>query len=154
MFLQSLALKAGLATTRDLAQVSFSKNYVQAVNIWKLVANLVIFEKACRDSYSTPVVYSLWFIAEVAIAATDLAEVIGSAVALQLLFGLPLIAGVCVTALDVLLLLFMHGRRFRVLEGFVGLLILLITGCFAAQLGMAKPDAIPLLQGFIPVGDI
>ena len=96
IFLQSLAIKQGLATERDLAQ-------------------------ACRDSYPEWAVMILWAIMEAAIAATDLAEVIGSAVALKLLFGLPLIAGVCVTAFDVLVVLFAYGHDFRILEVIVQL---------------------------------
>mmetsp|Transcript_20099 Transcript_20099/g.28806 ORF Transcript_20099/g.28806 Transcript_20099/m.28806 type:complete len:497 (+) Transcript_20099:852-2342(+) len=125
MFLQRLALKQGLATGRDLAQ-------------------------ACRDSYPKPVIYLLWVVMEVAICATDVAEVIGTAVALNLLFGLPLIAGVCITVVDVLILLCLNGRKFAFIETFVGGLILLITICFAVQLGFSQPQAVPLLMGFLP----
>ena len=125
MFLQVLALRVGLATNRDLAQ-------------------------ACRDSYPKHLVTVLWVVMEVAICATDIAEVIGSAVALKLLFGLPLIGGVCITALDVLLILFMNGRNFRLLEVFVGILIMIITISFITQLAMSQPDAVPLLMGFLP----
>jgi manganese transport protein len=125
MFLQILALKVGLATGRDLAQV-------------------------CRDSYPYPVVVGLWIVSEIAIIATDIAEVLGSAIALQLLFGLPLMAGVCVTAMDVLILLVLNGNRFRVIEIVVSLLVLLIAVCFAITLGMSKPEAIPVLMGFLP----
>ena len=117
MFLQSLSVKVGFATQRDLAQ-------------------------ACRDSYSKYVVAVLWVSQEVAIAACDLAEVIGSAVALKLLFGCPLIAGVWVTALDVLILLFTSGSGFRVIEGIVGVLVVLITACFAAQIALSQPNAV------------
>ena len=125
MFLQALALKCGLVARRDLAQ-------------------------CCRDSYPWPVCYLLWFIAECAIIATDLAEVIGSAIALKLLFQLPLIAGVALTAVDVLLFLFLIGRSIKVIEAVVGCLILLITVCFCVQMSMSKPPAIPLLLGFLP----
>jgi manganese transport protein len=127
MFLQYLSIKCGIATNRDLAQ-------------------------ACRDSYPPKLVAFLWIVMEVAIAATDLAEVIGSAVALKLLFNLPLIAGVCITACDVLLLMLIGqgSNRFRILEAFVGVLVLLITTCFAAEVGLSKPEAVPLLAGFIP----
>ncbi len=125
MFLQVLALKVGLATNRDLAQ-------------------------ACRDAYPKEVVAVLWVVMEVAICATDIAEVIGSAVALKLLFGLPLVIGVCITAADVLLLLFMNGRSFRFLEIIVGLLILVITISFITQLFLSQPDAGPLFLGFLP----
>lgn len=129
MFLQVLALRVGLATSRDLAQ-------------------------ACRDAYPYPVVLLLWVVIEVAICATDVAEVIGSAVALNLLFGLPLIAGVCITAVDVLLILFLNGRNFRVIEIIVGVLVLIITSCFAIQLGMSKPAAVPLFLGFVPTSEL
>lgn len=87
---------------------------------------------------------------EVAVAATDLAEVIGSAVALKLLFGLPLIAGVCITACDVIIFLILQGHKIRVVEAVVGILVLFITCCFAIEIGISKPQAIPLLLGFIP----
>jgi manganese transport protein len=129
MFLQALAVKQGIATERDLAQ-------------------------ACRDSYPKWVVVILWIITEAAIAATDLAEVIGSAVALKLLFGLPLIGGVCVTALDVLIILFTHGRNFRILEGMVATLVILITVIFAVQIGLSKPESVDVLKGFLPSAEI
>jgi manganese transport protein len=130
MFLQYLTIKCGYATNRDLAQ-------------------------ACRDSYPIQVVSVLWVICEVAIAATDLAEVIGSAVAMKLLFGLPLIAGVCVTAFDVLLLLLIHGRnRFRIVECLVGVLVSVITICLAVEMGLSKPEAVPLLSGLIPTSSL
>jgi len=129
MFLQVLALKVGLAMNRDLAQ-------------------------ACRDAYPKEVVAVLWVIMEVAICATDIAEVIGSAVALKLLFGLPLIAGVCITAADVLLLLFMNGRSFRYLEILVAVLILVITVSFTTQLALSNPHAGPLLMGFLPSAEL
>src|SRR5215510_6336879 len=88
ILLQSLAVKLGVVTGRDLAQ-------------------------ACRDHYSKPVSFALWVLCEVAIAACDLAEVIGSAIALNLLFGIPLIWGVCLTALDVLIILFLQQKGFR-----------------------------------------
>ena len=92
VLLQSLCIKLGVATGRDLAQ-------------------------ACRDHFSRPVSFALWVMCEVAIAACDLAEVIGSALALQLLFGIPLIWGVCLTTLDVLLVLYLQSRGFRYIEG-------------------------------------
>jgi len=125
MFLQHLSLKAGLATGRDLAQI-------------------------IRDSYPKPVVYILWIIIEIAICATDIAEVLGSAIALNLLFNCPLIAGCCVTAVDVLILLMINGNKFRLLEGIVACLILIITLSFAIQLGLSKPIAGPLFRGFLP----
>ena len=129
IFLQALSVKQGLATERDLAQ-------------------------ACRDSYPKWVVAPLWVIMEAAIAATDLAEVIGSAVALKLLFGLPLIAGVCVTAFDVLVVLFAYGRNFRILEVIVTTLVILITVCFAVQIGLSKPESLEVMKGFLPSAPI
>src|SRR6516164_7878772 len=93
MFLQALSAKLGVATGRDLAQ-------------------------ACRDHYSPRVTFMLWIVCELAIAACDLAEVLGSAVALKLLFGLPLLAGVVLTSLDVLIVLLLQGRGFRLIEAF------------------------------------
>ena len=114
ILLQALAARLGIASGRDLAQ-------------------------ACRDSYSRPVTIVLWVLCEIAIAACDLAEVIGSAIALNLLFGLPLIWGVCLTALDVLVVLFLQHRGFRYVEALVVGLILLIAGSFAVELWLAQP---------------
>eukprot|EP00048_Salpingoeca_helianthica_P021246 m.11258 g.11258 ORF g.11258 m.11258 type:complete len:534 (-) comp5753_c0_seq2:24-1625(-) len=125
MLLQALSLKLGLVSGRDLAQ-------------------------ACRDSYHKYVVYMLWVTAELAIIATDLAEVIGTAVALKLLFGVPLAAGVCVTAVDVLVVMWLQNKRFRVIEFMVMLLIALILGCFIAELVMARPAAKPVFEGLLP----
>ncbi len=97
----------------------------------------------------------LWVIIEVAICATDVAEVIGSAVALKLLFGLPLLYGVLVTAADVLLVLFLNGSKWRYIELIVVVLVLIITSCFAAQLAMSQPVAVEVLQGmFVPSSDL
>jgi len=115
ILLQSLSLKLGIATGRDLAQ-------------------------ACRDRYSRPVSIALWFLAEVAIAACDLAEVIGSAIALQLLFGLPLIVGVIVTSLDVLIILLLERRGFRYLEAFVIVLIGTVAALFAVEIFLSQPQ--------------
>jgi manganese transport protein len=123
--LQALAARLGIASGRDLAQ-------------------------ACRDSYSKPVTISLWLICELAIAACDLAEVIGTALALNLLFGLPMIWGVCVTALDVLVILFLQHRGFRYVEALVVGLILLIAGSFAVELWLSRPDLAGVAAGFIP----
>src|SRR3954454_12072481 len=95
ILLQHLALKLGVVTGRDLAQ-------------------------ACRDHYSRPVSFALWVLCEIAIAACDLAEVIGSAIALNLLFGLPLFLGVLLTAADVMIILFLQHKGFRLLEAIVG----------------------------------
>src|SRR5437879_4465596 len=125
ILLQALAARLGIASGRDLAQ-------------------------ACRDSYSRPTTLALWVICEIAIAACDLAEVIGAAIALNLLFGLPLIWGVCLTALDVLIVLFLQHRGFRYVEALVVALICLIAGSFAVELWLAKPDYIAVAAGFIP----
>jgi manganese transport protein len=125
ILLQSLSLKLGIATGRDLAQ-------------------------ACRDHYSKPVSFFLWVICEIAIAACDLAEVIGSAIALNLLFGLPLLAGVCITSLDVLLVLFLQNKGFRYIEALVISLMIVIGGCFAWEIVASRPDLLGIAKGFVP----
>ena len=100
------------------------------------------------------VAYGLWFIADVAIASTDLAEVIGSAVAFNLLFGLPIWAGVLITTADVLFIILFGIKHFRLLEILVMSLCMVITGCFAYELGAAKPDWGDCASGFIPKGKI
>jgi manganese transport protein len=125
MFLQALSAKLGIATGRDLAQ-------------------------ACREHYSRRTSFLLWIACEIAIAACDLAEVLGSAVALQLLFGLPLLAGVVITALDVLIVLALQGRGFRLIEAFVVTLIASIAGCFAYEIFIARPLWMDAARGFIP----
>ncbi len=125
MFLQALSAKLGVITGRDLAQ-------------------------ACRDHYSRRTAIMLWLVCEVAIAACDLAEVLGSAVALKLLFGLPLLAGVVLTALDVLVVLAMQGRGFRFIEAFVVTLIATIGACFAYEIFFARPLWVEAAHGFIP----
>jgi len=129
ILLQALAARLGIASGRDLAQ-------------------------ACRDSYSKPTTFVLWVLCEIAIAACDLAEVIGAAIALNLLFGLPLIWGVCLTALDVLIVLFLQHRGFRYVEALVVALICLIAGSFAVELLLAKPDYTAVAIGFIPQAQI
>jgi manganese transport protein len=129
MFLQALSAKLGIVTGRDLAQ-------------------------ACRDHFSRPVSFCLWVVCEIAIAACDLAEVLGSAVALQLLFGLPLLAGVCITALDVLLILALQGRGFRLIEALVITLIGTIGACFAYEIFFASPLWMQAAHGFIPSFEI
>jgi manganese transport protein len=129
ILLQALAARLGIVSGRDLAQ-------------------------ACRDHYSRPATLVLWLLCEVAIAACDLAEVIGSAIALNLLFGLPLIWGVCLTSLDVLLVLYMQQYQFRYVEALVVALILGIAGCFATQLWLAKPDLLGVMHGFMPSPEI
>jgi manganese transport protein len=125
ILLQHLCAKLGIVTGRDLAQ-------------------------ACRDHYSKPVSNVLWVLCELAICACDLAEVLGSAIALQLLFGIPLTAGVCLTALDVLILLALQHRGFRYLEALVVSLILLIGSCFALEMYFAKPSLVGVMLGFVP----
>src|SRR4029453_6137865 len=125
ILLQALALRLGIASGRDLAQ-------------------------ACRDSYSWPTTIALWILCEIAIAACDLAEVIGAAIALNLLFGLPLIWGVCLTALDVLIVLFLQHRGFRYVEALVVALIVLIAGSFGIELWLSRPDLTAVATGFIP----
>lgn len=125
MFLQALSAKLGIATGRDLAQ-------------------------ACRDHYSRRMVIFLWIICELAIAACDLAEVLGSAVALKLLFGLPLLLGVILTAFDVLLVLALQGRGFRLVEAFVVTLIGTIGICFAYEIFFARPLWLEAAEGFLP----
>jgi manganese transport protein len=129
ILLQALALKLGIVTGRDLAQ-------------------------ACRDHYSRPVSFALWVLCEIAIAACDLAEVIGSAIALNLLFGIPLVWGVCLTALDVLLILLLQHKGFRYLEAFVITLVATIGICFAVELVMARPDVAAVLHGLVPRPEI
>jgi len=129
ILLQALAARLGIASGRDLAQ-------------------------ACRDHYSRPVTILLWVLCEIAIAACDLAEVIGAAIALNLLFGLPLIWGVILTALDVLIVLYLQNRGFRYVEALVVGLILLIAGSFAVEIYLAKPAVGPLLVGFIPRSEV
>jgi manganese transport protein len=125
ILLQGLAAKLGIVTGRDLAQ-------------------------ACRDHYSRPVSLGLWVLCEIAIAACDLAEVIGSAIALNLLFGIPLPWGIAITALDVLVILYLQNRGFRLLEALVIVLIATIAGCFLFEILISKPDAMGVLKGFVP----
>jgi manganese transport protein len=125
ILLQSLCAKLGIVTGRDLAQ-------------------------ACRDHYSKPVSVLLWLLCEIAICACDLAEVIGSALALNLLFKIPLLWGVCLTALDVLIVLYLQNKGFRRLEALVITLILSIGGCFLAEIVFSQPSLTAVLGGFLP----
>jgi manganese transport protein len=125
ILLQALAARLGIASGRDLAQ-------------------------ACRDHFSRPVTVFLWIVCEIAIAACDLAEVLGAAIALNLLIGLPLIWGVCLTALDVLIILYLQHRGFRYVEALVVSLIVLIAGSFAVELWLARPNLVDVAVGFIP----
>jgi manganese transport protein len=129
ILLQHLCIKLGVATGRDLAQ-------------------------ACRDHYSTPIVWGLWILCEIAIAACDLAEVIGSAIGLQLLFGIPLFWGCLITATDVLAVLYLQNKGFRYIEALVITLIATIGGCFTAELVFSKPELTKVLSGFVPSGQI
>lgn len=129
VLLQGLASKLGIVTGRDLAQ-------------------------ACRDHYSAPVNFALWVMCEIAIAACDLAEVIGSAIALNLLFGIALPVGVAITALDVLLLLYLQNKGVRVLEALVITLLATVGVSFAFELFLARPDMVGVAKGFIPTLDI
>lgn len=125
ILLQHLCIKLGVATGRDLAQ-------------------------ACHDHYSTPMVWFLWILCEIAISACDLAEVVGSAIALQLLFGIPLVWGCAVTALDVLAVLYLQNKGFRYIEALVITLIATIATCFAAELLFSKPSVVDMVRGFVP----
>src|SRR5262249_27211261 len=110
--------------------------------------------QACRDHYSRGATIFLWVICEIAIAACDLAEVIGSAIALNLLFGLPLIWGVCITSLDVRLVLFLQHDQFRYVEALVVVLILGIAGSFGVELMLSRPDLVGVLKGILPSPEI
>jgi manganese transport protein len=129
MLLQHLSLKLGIVTGRDLAQ-------------------------ACRDAYGRPVAMTLWFFAEIAIAACDLAEVLGSAIALNLLFGMPLWLGCLVTVADVLVILYFQGRGFRLLEAIVGGLIFTIMLCFGYEIVVSHPSFADIAGGLLPKKEI
>ncbi|HJR64623.1 MAG TPA: Nramp family divalent metal transporter [Gemmatimonadaceae bacterium] len=129
VLLQALAARLGIVTGRDLAQ-------------------------ACRDHYSKPVALGLWVVCELAIAACDLAEVIGSAIALNLLFGIPLAWGVCITALDVLLVLYLQNKGFRLLEALVIALVVVIGAAFAYEMYISRPNLAGIASGFVPSPDI
>ena len=123
--LQHLALKLGVASGRDLAQ-------------------------ACGDAFSKPVAIFLWLVCELAIAACDLAEVIGSALALQLLFGIPILAGIVITILDVFLILYFQNKGFKVIESIVLSLLIVIVCCFAYELFISQPSIAGILGGLVP----
>jgi manganese transport protein len=129
VLLQGLSSKLGIVTGRDLAQ-------------------------ACRDAYPKRAAIALWVIAELAIAACDLAEVIGTAIALQLLFNIPLPVGVTLTALDVLVVLWLQGKGFRLLEAMVIALVAVVGVCFLFELILSRPDVGQVLRGFIPTTEI
>jgi manganese transport protein len=129
IILQALCARLGIATRRDLAQ-------------------------ACRDAFPRWVSYPLWALAELAICATDLAEVIGTAIGLNLLFGIPLEIGVILTALDVFLILAMQRLGFRYIEAFIVAMLGVIAACFAVQIAMADPDWGQVIRGFAPTVEI
>jgi manganese transport protein len=129
ILLQALCARLGFATGRDLAQ-------------------------ACRDSFPRPIALMLWIFAEIAICATDLAEVIGTAIGLNLLFGIPLELGVFITALDVFLILYLQNLGFRWIEAFVVTTLLVIAICFGVQVALADPDWRQVILGFAPTVEI
>ena len=129
IILQHLALKLGIVAERDLAQ-------------------------ACRDHFSPTTNFILWIFCEIAIAACDLAEVIGSAIALNLLFGIPLTWGVVITVVDVFLILFLQSKGFRLIESIVGGLIFIILGSFVYEIILSKPDIFPILSGLVPQKEV
>jgi manganese transport protein len=129
ILLQALAVRLGIVTGRDLAQ-------------------------ACRDHYSRPVNLMLWLACEAAIIACDLAEVIGTAIALKLLFGIPLIGGALIAALDAFLLLWLMNKGFRFLEAFVVALLVVIAVCFGIQIAAAAPSVAAIMHGFVPSSQV
>jgi manganese transport protein len=129
VLLQGLASKLGIVTGRDLAQ-------------------------ACRDHYSRPINVALWLLCEVAIAACDLAEVIGSAIALNLLFGISLPVGVAITGFDVLLLLYLQHKGVRVLEALVITLVATVGLCFLFEIILARPDLVGMAKGLVPATEM
>src|SRR6187455_3678598 len=129
ILLQALCARLGIGAGRDLAQ-------------------------ACRDAFPRAVAWPLWVLAEIAICATDLAEVIGTAIGLNLLFGIPLEIGVLITALDVFVILWLQNLGFRWIEAFVVTLLGVIAVCFAIQIAMANPDWRAVIVGFAPTVEI
>ena len=129
IILQHLCARMAVATGRDLAQ-------------------------ACRDAYPRALSWPLWFLAEIAICATDLAEVIGTAIGLNLLFGIPLEIGVIITALDVFLILWLQNKGFRWIEALIITLLGVIAVCFVVQIAMANPDWGQVIRGFAPTTQI
>ena len=129
VLLQGLASKLGIVTGRDLAQ-------------------------ACRDHFSKPTGFALWVLCEIAIAACDLAEVIGTAIALNLLFGIPLAWGVTITVLDVLLVLYLQNKGFRWLEALVISLVAVVGLCFLFEIIISRPELAGIASGFVPRAEI
>ncbi|MGB4057165.1 MAG: Nramp family divalent metal transporter [Alphaproteobacteria bacterium] len=129
ILLQALSVRLGIGSGLDLAQ-------------------------ACRRNYPRPVSFVLWILCEIAICACDLAEIIGTAIALQLLFGFPLLLGICLTALDTLIILFLQAKGFRYLEAFIISLLVVIGACFATEIALTQPDIGAVLKGYIPTPEI
>jgi manganese transport protein len=129
ILLQGLASKLGIVTGRDLAQ-------------------------ACRDHYGPVTNFALWILCEIAIAACDLAEVIGAAIALNLLFGIPLAWGVGITALDVMIVLYLQNKGFRIIEALVITLVATVGACFLFEILLARPEMGPLMAGYVPSFEI
>ena len=129
IILQHLSVKLGVVAERDLAQ-------------------------ACRDHFKPTTNFILWVLCEIAIAACDLAEVIGSAIALNLLFGIPLTWGIAITGIDVFIILLLQSRGFRWIEAFVGGMIFVIFACFGYEIIASKPDLFPMLKGLLPTAQI
>jgi manganese transport protein len=129
MLLQVLCSRIGIVSGRDLAQL-------------------------CRERFPRPVAYGLWVLAEVAIIATDLAELIGTAIALQLLFGIPLLLGVMLTALDAFLILWLQNKGVRWLEAFIIAMIVLILVCFGVEIALSAPEIGAVLAGYFPSPEI
>lgn len=129
ILLQSLCVRLGVATGKDLAQ-------------------------ACRDYFSPRVTFVLWLLCEIAIAACDLAELLGSAIALQLLFNIPLVWGVCITASDVLILLMLQGKGFRYVEALIITLVTMVGVCFLLEIIFSQPNFTEVLQGYLPNSEI
>ena len=129
ILLQALCVRVGVSTGRDLAQL-------------------------CRERFPKVVAYPLWLLAEIAICATDLAELIGTAIALELLFGIPLLYGVFLTALDAFLILWLQNKGVRWLEALIFGFIVLIVGCFGIQIVLSQPDWAAVLNGYIPAVSI
>ncbi|WP_417430257.1 Nramp family divalent metal transporter [Halpernia sp.] len=129
ILLQHLSVKLGVVAERDLAQ-------------------------ACRDHFKPTTNFILWILCEIAIVACDLAEVIGSAIALNLLFGIPITWGIAITGIDVFIILLLQSRGFRWIEAFVGGLIFVIFACFGYEIIASKPDIFPMLQGLLPTKQI
>jgi manganese transport protein len=125
VLLQTLSARLGIVRGLDLAQ-------------------------ACREAYPRPVSLALWFLCEIAITACDLAEILGAAIGLKLLFGIPLLAGVLITAFDTLLLLYLQRFGMRTMEAFILVLVSTIGVCFLVEIALARPDAGELASGLIP----